>query len=121
MCVVLFSETKVGCEYKEFNDHYTQLCSTITDVDTLLTQFVEEKIILPDNQQEINAITEKDKKVQKMMTYISGPLKTGNTEVFYTMLRILEEHGNQATQKLIGEMRKNLSMYINIGYIATVQ
>ena len=110
MYIVLFSELKVGCEYEEFSKCYSQLCNTITDVDTLLPYFVQEKIILPDNQQEINAIAEIDEKVQKLMTYISGPLKAGNTEVFYTMLRIMEEYGNQTTQKLTAEMRKSLSM-----------
>ena len=106
----VFSETKVGCEYEEFIKRYSELCNTKTDVDTLLPHFVQENIINPNNQQEINMIVALDRKVQKLMTYILGPLEAGNTEVFYTMLRIMEEHGNQTTQNLAGEIRKDLSM-----------
>ena len=79
-------------------------------MDTLLPHFVQEKIIDPNNQQEIDVIAKQDEKVKKLMTYISGPLEAGNTKVFYAMLRIMEENGNQTTQNLVGEIRKSLSM-----------
>ena len=85
-----------------FIKHYPALCDTIIDIDRLLPYFVQENVIGTDDLAEINAATPSTKKlrVQKLLTYISGPLKNGNTQGFYIMLSVMENHGNQATQQL---------------------
>ena len=89
-------------EEEVYIKHYPTLCDTITDLDGLLPYFVQENVIGTDDLAEINAITPSTMKsrVEKLLTYISGPLKGGNTQVFYIMLSIMENHGNQATQQL---------------------
>ena len=106
--VVLF--TVIMASNTLLNDHYAKLCDTLTDIDNLLPHFVEEKVITINDVDEINAIVPSTKKhkVQKLMTHISGPLTAGNTEVFYTMLRIMEDHGHQATQQLANQIRRSL-------------
>ena len=91
-------------------NHYAKLCDTLTDIDNLLPHFVEKKVITINDLDEINAIVPSTKKlkVQKLMTHISGPLTAGNTEVFYTMLRIMEDYGHQATQQLADQIRRSL-------------
>ena len=96
-------------EKETFTKHYSQLCDTLTDVDNLLPHFVQEKVINFNDLDEINTQEIKRPKVQKLMTHISGPLRAGNTEVFYTMLRIMEEYGHRATQQLADQIRKSLS------------
>ena len=98
-------------ELKVFTEHYSKLCDTLTDVDNLLPQFVQIKIITTNDLEEINVMDPPTKKhkVQKLMTHISGPLTAGNTEVFYTMLRIMEKHGHQATKQLADQIRKSSS------------
>ena len=93
-----------------FTNHYAKLCNTLTDIDNLLPYFVEENIISINDVDEINAIVPSTKKlkVQKLMTHISGPLTAGNTEVFYTMLRIMEDYGHQATQQLADQINRSL-------------
>ena len=92
------------------NNHYAKLCDTLTDIDNLLPHFVEEEVITINDVDEINAIVPSTKKlkVQKLMTHISGPLLAGNTEMFYTMLRIMEDYGHQATQQLANQIRRSL-------------
>ena len=94
-----------------FTRHYSQLCDTLTDVDNLLPHFVQHGVISTNDLEEISAIvpSTKKQKVQKLMIHISGPLKAGNTEVLYTMLRIMEEHGHHATRHLADQIRKSLT------------
>ena len=98
-------------EQKMFTRHYSQLCDTLTDVDNLLPHFVQEGVITNNDLEEISAIvpSTKKQKVQKLMIHASGPLKAGNTEVFYIMLRIMEEHGHHATRHLADKIRQSLS------------
>ena len=90
-----------------FIEHFSKLCDTIIDVDGLLPHFVQEHVITTDDLDEINAAYPSTKKsrMQKLLTYISGPLKSGNTQGFYAMLRIMEEYGNQATQQLAEQIK----------------
>ena len=93
-----------------FTNHYSKLCDTLTDVDNLLPQFVQEKLMTLNDLEEVVAIipSTKKHKVQKLLTHISLPLRAGNTEVFYIFLRIMEEYGHQATKQLADQMRKSL-------------
>ena len=100
-------------ELNMFTEYYSALCHTLTDVDSLLPQFVQKRVITTDNLEEINAIVTSARKVQKLMVHISGPLRAGNTEVFYIMLRIMEEYGHHATQQLAEQIRKSISVNTN--------
>ena len=98
------SETNV------FNNHYAKLCSTLTDIDDLLPHFVEEKIISINVVDEINGYGSSRRKVQKLIFHVSGPLTAGNTRGFYIMLRIMEEHGQDATQQLASQIKDSLTI-----------
>ena len=95
-------------ENEVFIRHFPNLCHAIVDIDGLLPYFVQKNVISTSDLDEINAATPPTKKlrVQKLMTYISGPLKGGDTQGFYVMLKIMEEYGNQATQQLAKEIKK---------------
>ena len=95
-------------EEEVFTTYYPQLCNTLTDVDNLLPHFVQHGIITVNDLEEIGATVPSTKKVQKLLMHISGPLKAGNTEVFYTMLRIMEENGLKVTNQLADQIRKSL-------------
>ena len=99
-----FSEEEV------FTRHYSQLCNTLTDIDNLLPYFVEHRVVSSNDLEEINTTVPSTKKhkVEKLLTHISGPLKAGNTDVFYTMLRIMGEHGHLATQNLADQIKSLL-------------
>ena len=94
-------------EEEVYIKHYPTLCNTITDIDGLLPYFVQENVIGTDNLAEIKAAIPSTKKsrVENLLTYISGPLKGGNTQVFYIMLSVMENHGNKATQQLSKQIR----------------
>ena len=96
-------------EHELFIAHYPELCKTLTDVENLLPHFVQAHIISANIHQEINAKVTLNQKVEALMRYISDPLESGNTEKFYTMLKIIEEHGNQATQGLAKQIRSKIS------------
>ena len=85
-------------EQNVFTKHYAKLCDTLTDIENLLPHFVEENVIKIEDLEEMNAVVPSMKKlkVQKLMTHISGPLRAGNTDVFYIMLRnmVIMLHNN---------------------------
>ena len=81
------------------------LCGFLTDINTLLPHFVAENIISLDD---IDGIHKESEKVRKLLLHISGPLSSGHTEGFYTMLKIMEQYGTQATQQLATMMRSLL-------------
>ena len=100
-------------ELNVFQNNYSKLCDTLTDIENLLPHFVEKDVIKFQEQDEINAIVPSTKKVQRLMGHISGPLEAGNTEVFYIMLRIMEEHGHLATKQLAKEMKRSIPVSTN--------
>ena len=91
-----------------FTRHYSQLCNTLTDVDNLLSHFVQQRVISTNDLEELNSIVPSTKKVQKLLMHISGPLKAGSSEVFYTMLRIMEEYGHHATRCLADQIKRSI-------------
>ena len=99
-------------EYQQFIGNYSKLCDTLIDINQLLPYFVQEQIISVVDHQQINAIAALKMKVQKLMEYISGPLQHGDTKGFYIMLKIMEEHGNEATRQLAEQIRSEISKCI---------
>ena len=96
----------------DFLIRHSKLCNTITheEIDTFLLYFEEKRIISPSDHQEIKAVDKPNEKKQKFMITILATLEVGNTEKFFKVLAILEQHGNQATRILAIEMREKLSM-----------
>jgi len=84
----------------------------MVDVVNLLPYFVQEKLIKVGHLEEIhvNAKERTKDKVMKLLNYIDGPLQAGSIECFYTLLRIMEEHGTASTAKLASKMRGCIGM-----------
>ena len=87
-----------------FTKHFSSLCNTLTDINNLLPFFVEEKIINVNDIEVINAIVTIPKKVEKLLSYISGPLTAGDARGLHTMFAIMKEHGSQCTKHLAFKM-----------------
>ena len=83
-----------------FQNYYPKLCNTLVDIDNLLPYFVQENIIQVDDLEAIKAKTRTTDKVEKLLQFISGPLRAGNVRSFYSLLNIMEEHGIQTTKEL---------------------
>ena len=92
-----------------FIRHYSSLCNTLTDINNLLPFFVQEKIINVSDVEEINVIVATPKKVEKLLSYISGPLTVGDTKGFCMMLTIMKKHGNQSTKDLAVKMSNEIT------------
>jgi len=98
-------------EYNIFMQHYAMLCSTLTDINNLLPHFVTENII---SLKDIDDNDWTSKKIKRLLMYIEGPLRTGNTHGFYTMLGVMEHYGTWATQELATKMRGLLPEHYKI-------
>jgi len=98
-------------EKEVFTHNYSKLCNTLTDIENLLHYFVQENIIKSDDQDKINILVKTSDKVKKLLKYIGGPLKVGDSKGFYTMLDIMETHGVQATKDLANSLKSALSSY----------
>jgi len=72
----------------------------MTDINDLLKYFVAEKVITPNEEEEIRNVATKSDKVSKLLLNISGPLKAGDKHGFYTLLKIMKDHGTKVTQNL---------------------
>ena len=88
-----------------FTKHYASLCSTLTDINTLLPHFVSENIISISDHEKISApnVTNSEK-VVKLLSHISGPLEVGDVKGFHKMLDIMKERGSQGTKDLAVNM-----------------
>ena len=91
-------------EYKVFIQYYSKLTS-ILQVD-LTPHFVTAEIITLSDEDEITkASTTSHRAAMKMLLKpVSSSLETGYTTSFYKMLEIMQQHGNDATQHLSGEI-----------------
>ena len=85
-------------EESAFESHYSELYR-LTDVDDLLPHFVEENIVSDSNLDETKSLTS-FVKMNRLLSQISGRLKTGNTKGFYAMLSIMKKHGSETTRNL---------------------
>ena len=92
------------CEKDVFIRHFPSLCNTLTDISNLLPFFVQEKIISTNDLEEVNSAVTTTKKVEKLLSHISGPLTAGDTKGFHKMLAIMKEHGNRSTKDLAVKM-----------------
>ena len=66
--------------------------------------FVTEKIITTNEQEKITSTITKPERVIKLLLNISGPLDSGDTKAFYTMLMIMKTYGVSATQCLANQI-----------------
>lgn len=96
--------TDVQLHKDVFTNHYSDLCSTLTDIDNLLPFFVGKKIITITNQTEIKREIATLNKVTKLLPHISGPLEAGDSKGFQIMLTIMKKHGLQPTKDLAEKM-----------------
>jgi len=96
-------------EYNVFTEYYAKLCSCLTDIENLLPYFVQEKIIKPEDQDDINTSAKTQEKVKKLLKHISGPLQAGDTKGLYTMLDIMKNHGTQPTVDLAETLKTTVS------------
>ena len=95
---------------KVLSIYYPSLCSTLTDIDPLLPRFVAAGVIsAPHGFDSIKSQNTILKRVQELLSHISGPLQDGNTAPFYSLLEIMEQHGTQATRQLAEKMRSELN------------
>ena len=91
-------------EKEVFTANYVKICSTLTDIDSLLKYFVEENVISVEDQSGINSKVKELEKVTKLLQHISGPLESGDSKGLYTLLTIMDKHGTQATKDLANKL-----------------
>jgi len=104
-------------EQQVFIGHYSKLCDTITDIDSLLPHSVQQNIIPVDDLEDTSSLTRLGK-VKKLLSHISGPLKANNAAGFYALLSIMEEHGTLATRELASKMRSLVAADLSKHFIA---
>ena len=98
-----------------FTKNYAKLCATMQDIDSLIDHFVAKQIINMNKAEEFASITTSEK-IKRLLHMIEGPLKSGDTNGFYTMLDIMEGHGVQATKNLAIDLKKSLGIQSMLAY-----
>ena len=92
------------------NSYYPTLVDTITDIDSLLPHCVKAGIINFREEKNIAAEKNSPNKVQILIRdHISGPLYSGSSKGFYSLLEIMKSKGNLATTDLAKEMTELLT------------
>jgi len=97
-----------------FQEYYTTLCHTITDITTLVRYFVQERIISIDEVEVIENQSTTSEKVTVLLRHISGPLAVCDNRGFYVMLEITKNHGTLATSNLADKIKDHLTSESNI-------
>ena len=103
----IFIPIDLSVEYEVFIEFFSQIVDVIPTV-ALSGHFVQEKIILPEDQLEIFKVTLPSKAAGLLLNKISIPLKAGDINIFYQFLDITEQHGNIDSKTLIDDIRKTL-------------
>ena len=91
-------------------EKYADLCSTIRDIDNLLKHLVTKNILKIEDEVRIDAISVPSEKVKSLLHLIEGPLRSGDTQAFYTLLGIMKECGVEATKSLAIEIIRCLGI-----------
>ena len=97
-------------EKEVFGGHFSTLCDTVTDIESLLPHFVQMDIITVSDLEEINGISRLTKKVERLLICVNGPLSAGNTKSFYVMLNVMMKYGVQATRELAVKIQDAVSI-----------
>jgi len=99
-------------EKEVFGDHFSTLCDTVTDIESLLPHFLQTDIITVSHLEEINSISRITKKVEKLLLCINGSL---SAESFNVMLNVMIKHGVEATRELAVKIQNaaNIKQVLN--------
>ena len=101
-----FRMTTQSKEESAFESYYSELYG-LTDIDNLLPHLVEENVITESNLNEMKSLTSYVK-MNRLLSQISGRLKTGNAKGFYAMLTIMRNHGTETTRNLSSAITSTL-------------
>ena len=98
-------------ELAVFEENFALLCNTITDVNLpLMEQFLKERIITPEEERQVAAITAPLEKLRHLLLIISSSLKADNARSFYIMVKVMETHGGKQTQTLANHIMNRLQV-----------
>ena len=84
---------------------------TLTDIDTLLPYFISKEVINVQDRAVIKSKPRPSDQVNELLMYINGPLSVNDTTSFYSLLDVMEEHGNITTKQLANAMKGFYSMH----------
>ncbi|XP_065894803.1 uncharacterized protein [Dysidea avara] len=102
-------DTVTTKEYEILMANYSKFCDILKTELELLPKFVQDNIITADRSQDIPSIPTAQKGVA-ILTSITGPVQSGQTEGFYAMIRIMKEHGKTDTQVFASMIERELSI-----------
>ena len=86
-------------EYKIFKQHYSSLTKLLYCTDVTL-YLIQEGVIVPQDQEEIDAITTSSGKAKKVLLKVSSALEAGLSKSFKKVLQIMKVYGNHDAQHL---------------------
>ena len=95
-------------EYKVFKRYYHSLSKLLYSTD-VTPYLIQEGVIVPQDQEEIDAITTSSGKAQKVLLKVSLALEAGFSESFKKVLQIMKVYGNCDAQQLSAEIEHKIS------------
>ena len=98
--------------YKILTKYYSKLGDVLKHEDGLLSKFVSEEIISTDDEDVINK-ENLTRKGPKLVSLICGPVKSGYTKGFFTMLHIMKSHGRPDTREIADKILQECGGVIN--------
>ena len=94
-------------EYPIFIKFYGKLASVLP-VATLSPYLVGKNLLSTTELEVLHAISTSVKKVVYILRKISASLQAGQTQSFYILLTVIEEHGNAASIQVVSEMKSEI-------------
>ena len=94
-------------EYKVFKEYYVSLSKLLYSTD-VTPYLIQEGVIVPQDQEEIDAITTSSGKAKKVLLKVSSALEAGFPKSFNKVLQIMKVHGNHDAQQLSAEIEHKI-------------
>ena len=94
-------------EYEVFTTFYARL-ATVLSVTNYSHHLVSAKILTTDEEEQLDALDNSNKKAAFVLRKIVAHLKEGNSESFYLLLSIIEIHGDVSSMCLVSEIKSGI-------------
>ena len=94
-------------EYEVFTTFYARLAAVLS-VTSYSHHLVSERILTIDEEEQLDAFDNSNKKAAFVLRKIAAHLKGGNADSFNSLLSVIEKHGDVASICLVSEIKSGI-------------
>ena len=100
-------------EYTVFKAFHARL-SAVLSVSSLSPHLVSAGILSVNEDKELDAIINTNKKAAYVLGKVVENLKKGSTQIFYFLLLVIEKYGDNSSIQLVSDIKREIVAYSGI-------